>query len=82
MHALHTTHTHAVATKTVLLNATPHPQQSSSLPPILLNPDPWAVGPRGKEGPGPPVLSLWAIKSWMSEQREGMHHACGGGRKA
>ena len=41
MHA-YTTHTHAVATKTVFLKGTPHPHQSSP-------PDPW-VGPRGNGG--------------------------------
>ena len=74
MHA-YIPHTHAVATKTVFLKGTPHPHQSSSW-----SPDPW-VGPCGK-GTGPTIAVLGGNQILDVRAGGGVHHACGGGKKA
>ena len=72
---IYTTHTHAVATKTVFLKGTPHPHQSSSW-----SPDPW-VGPCGK-GTGPTIAVLGGNQILDVRAGGGVHHACGGGEKS
>lgn len=59
MHALHTTHT-CSGNKNSAPEWNPSPTAV-----LLLLIHGRAVGPSGKGRPGPPVLSLWAIKSWM-----------------